>query len=76
MKKVYIVGAKRTPIGSMLGGLRGVTAPELGATVVRQLLADTGLTSNDISEVIGGNEVGELSVVSDVWYFLAQGIKR
>ena len=58
MKKVYIVGAKRTPIGSMLGGLRGVTAPELGATVVRQLLADTGLTSNDISEVIVGNVLG------------------
>ena len=58
MKKVYIVGAKRTAIGSMLGGLRGVTAPELGATVVRQLLADTGLTSNDISEVIVGNVLG------------------
>lgn len=58
MKKVYIVAAKRTAIGSMLGGLRGVAAPELGATVVRQLLEDTNLTSADISEVIVGNVLG------------------
>lgn len=58
MKKVYIVAAKRTAIGSMLGGLRGVAAPELGATVVRQLLEDTNLTSSDISEVIVGNVLG------------------
>ena len=58
MKKVYIVAAKRTAIGSMLGGLRGGAAPELGATVVRQLLEDTNLTSADISEVIVGNVLG------------------
>ena len=58
MKKVYIVAAKRTAIGSMLGGLRGVAAPELGAIVVRQLLEDTNLTSADISEVIVGNVLG------------------
>lgn len=58
MKKVYIVAAKRTAIGSMLGGLRGVAAPELGATVVRQLLEDANLTSSDISEVIVGNVLG------------------
>ena len=58
MKKVYIVAAKRTAIGSMLGGLRGVASSDLGATVVRQLLADTGLKSEDISEVIVGNVLG------------------
>lgn len=55
MKKVYIVAAKRTAIGSMLGALRSVPAADLGATVVKQLLADTGLVSKDIDEVIVGN---------------------
>ena len=58
MKKVYIVAAKRTAIGSMLGGLRSVSASELGAAVVKQLLVDTGLKSEDISEVIVGNVLG------------------
>lgn len=55
MSKVYIVGAKRTAIGSFLGTIKGVAPAELGATVVRQLLADTGIDASVIDEVITGN---------------------
>ncbi len=55
MSKVYIVGAKRTAIGSFLGTIKGVSPAELGATVVRQLLVDTGIEASAIDEVITGN---------------------
>ncbi len=58
MSKVYIVAAKRTAVGSMLGGLRRVSASDLGAAVVRQLLQDTGLKGSDINEVMVGNVLG------------------
>ncbi len=58
MSKVYIVAAKRTAVGSMLGGLRKVSASDLGAAVVKQLLVDTGLGSKDVDEVMVGNVLG------------------
>ena len=33
-KKVVIVSAVRTPIGSFMGGLSTVTAPQLGAAAI------------------------------------------
>jgi len=36
---VYVVSAARTPIGSFLGTLSGVRAPDLGATAIRGALA-------------------------------------
>ncbi len=41
--KVVIVGASRTPIGNVGGGLAGLQARELATIVIRALLADTGL---------------------------------
>ena len=58
MKKVYIVAAKRTAIGSMLGTLKSVEATNLGAEVVKALLEETKVKPEDISEVIVGNVLG------------------
>ncbi|MBP3709023.1 MAG: acetyl-CoA C-acetyltransferase [Treponema sp.] len=57
-RKAYIVGAKRTAIGSFLGGLSTVKPKEMGATLVKALLAESGLKGDDISEVICGNVLG------------------
>jgi len=54
MQDVVIVAAKRTAIGSFNGSLAGTPATALGATVIRQLLADTGIKSSQIDEVIMG----------------------
>lgn len=53
--KVFIVAAKRTPIASMLGALKGVDAVDFGAEVVKQLILDTGINPAVIDEVIVGN---------------------
>lgn len=55
MKKVYIVAAKRTAIGSFLGTLKSVEAPVLGAEVVKAILEETKVRPEDVSEVIVGN---------------------
>lgn len=49
-----IVAAARTAIGKFAGSLAELPAPELGAAVVRQLLAGTGVPSEQIDEVIFG----------------------
>jgi acetyl-CoA C-acetyltransferase len=51
---VVIVAALRTAIGGFMGGLSGVAAHTLGSTVIKELLAKTGVASADISEVILG----------------------
>ncbi|HHV72578.1 MAG TPA: acetyl-CoA C-acyltransferase, partial [Clostridia bacterium] len=43
MRDVVIVGAVRTPIGSFGGGLKDVSAVELGAIVIKELLNRTGV---------------------------------
>ena len=55
MKKVYIVSAKRTPIGKMFGTLSNFTPAELGAMVIKNIISETGIDPNQIDEVIGGN---------------------
>ncbi|MBQ7611792.1 MAG: acetyl-CoA C-acetyltransferase [Spirochaetaceae bacterium] len=55
MGKVYVVAAKRTAIGSFLGGLSTVSVREYGAEVVKALLAETGIKPTDVSELICGN---------------------
>jgi acetyl-CoA C-acetyltransferase len=54
MVDVVIVAAARTALGKFGGSLAKVSAPELGATVIRGLLAQTGLKGEQISEVILG----------------------
>jgi acetyl-CoA C-acetyltransferase len=55
MSKIFIVGAKRSPIGSFLGSLKDVSAVDLGVQVLKRLLADTGVPLDKIDEVIVGN---------------------
>jgi len=57
MPKAVITGAVRTPIGRFLGALKGLSSPELGALVVREVVARAGLKPGDVEEVILGNVV-------------------
>jgi acetyl-CoA C-acetyltransferase len=57
MPKAVITGAVRTPIGKFLGALKGLSAPELGALVVKEVVARAGLKPGDVEEVILGNVV-------------------
>ena len=54
MKDVVIVAAKRTAIGKFGGSLAKVSAPDLGATVIQALLAETGVAGEAVDEVILG----------------------
>jgi len=54
MTEVVIVAAKRTAIGKFGGSLAKISAPELGAHVIKGLLAQTGVAADAISEVILG----------------------
>jgi acetyl-CoA C-acetyltransferase len=54
-KRAVICGAYRTPIGRFQGGLAAVRAPQLGAVLVTELLAKTGVDAERIDEVIFGN---------------------
>ena len=54
MQEVVIVAATRTAIGSFQGALATVSAVDLGAAVIRQLLEQTGLDPALVDEVIFG----------------------
>ncbi|MEZ4704975.1 MAG: acetyl-CoA C-acetyltransferase [Bdellovibrionota bacterium] len=54
MKKVCIVSATRTPIGSFMGSLSGVSAPELGAIAISSAVEKSKIPAADISEVYMG----------------------
>ena len=55
MKEVVIVSAVRTPIGSFQGVLANLTAPQLGAIVIKEAVSRAGIKPEDVSEVIMGN---------------------
>ncbi|HUH51669.1 MAG TPA: acetyl-CoA C-acyltransferase [Flavobacterium sp.] len=57
IKKIAIVSAVRTPIGTFLGGLSSVPAPKLGAAAIKGALDKIGLDYNLVDEVIMGNVV-------------------
>jgi acetyl-CoA C-acetyltransferase len=54
MTDIVIVAAARTAVGKFGGSLAKVAAPELGATVIKALLARSGLAGEQIGEVILG----------------------
>ena len=51
----YIVSAARTPIGSLLGSLSALSAPQLGATAIKAAVERANLDPNRVDEVIMGN---------------------
>ena len=55
MSKVYVVSAKRSAIGSMLGTLKDVSAPWLGAQVLKAALAEAKVEPAWLDEVVVGN---------------------
>ena len=54
MEDIVIVSAARTAVGKFGGTLAKTAAPELGAAVIKALLARTGLAADQINEVILG----------------------
>ena len=54
MENVVIVAAARTAVGKFGGAFGNVSAVDLGATVIRNLLARTGVTGDQVDEVILG----------------------
>ena len=57
MRESVIVSAVRTPTGKFLGALKGFTAPELGAMVVREAVRRAGIDPEIVDECIMGNVV-------------------
>ncbi len=55
MKKVYIVSAVRTPMGSFGGVFASLSATDLGATAIRGALAAANVPADKVSEVFFGN---------------------
>ncbi|BBB27122.1 thiolase family protein [Amphritea japonica] len=52
---VVIVSGVRTPMGGFHGSLAAVSAPELGAIVIKEVVERAGLKPEDVQEVIMGN---------------------
>ncbi|MEQ6029207.1 acetyl-CoA C-acetyltransferase [Staphylococcus saccharolyticus] len=55
MSRVVLAEAYRTPIGVFGGAFKDIPAYELGATVIRQILKNSQIDSNEVNEVILGN---------------------
>ena len=54
MTDIVIVAAQRTAVGKFGGALAKTAAPDLGAHVVKGLLAKAGVPGDAVSEVIMG----------------------
>lgn len=58
MARVFIVAAKRTPIGSFNGALKSVSPAQLGAVAIKAALEQANIKPANVDEVILGNVVG------------------
>ena len=50
MEEIVIVAASRTAVGKFGGSLAKIAAPDLGAVVIKDLLARTGLSADQIGD--------------------------
>jgi acetyl-CoA C-acetyltransferase len=57
MREAVILSAVRVPTGKFLGSLKGWSAPQLGAMVVREAVARAGVEPEAVDEVILGHVV-------------------
>ena len=57
MQEAVIVSAVRTPTGKFLGGLKDLTATQLGALVVAEAVRRAGIDAASVQECIMGNVV-------------------
>ncbi len=55
MKEVVIVGAARTPVGRFGGGLKDISAVQLGVIAVKEALKRASVPPEKVEEVILGN---------------------
>lgn len=55
MKEVYIVAAKRTPIGGFLGNFSELSATELGAIAIKGVLEESKIDPKNVDSVYMGN---------------------
>ena len=55
MNKVYIVNAKRSPVGKFMGSLSSLSPSELAGQVIKKTIDDSNINPNYIDEVILGN---------------------
>ena len=53
-RRVVIVGAVRTPIGSFQGSLSALSVPQLGAVVIRSALQRASVEASSVDEVMMG----------------------
>ncbi|NHM07776.1 acetyl-CoA C-acyltransferase [Flavobacterium sp. CYK-4] len=56
-KKVVIVSAARTPIGSFMGSLSTVSAPHLGAAAIKGAMEKISLDPSLVDEILMGNVI-------------------
>ena len=54
MTKAVIVSAARTPVGSFMGSFANIPAPDLGATVLAEVVKRAGIDPAEVSETILG----------------------
>ncbi len=54
LNEAVIISAARTPVGKFLGSLKGFTATQLGALVVRESVKRAGIKPEEVDEVIMG----------------------
>jgi len=55
MKDIVILGGARTPIGSFQGTLSSMAAPKLGSIAIKCALENSGVSADQIEQVIMGN---------------------
>ena len=57
MEDVVLVAAARTPFGKLGGGLATLTAPELGASVIKEVLNRARVEGGEVDQVIMGTVI-------------------
>ncbi|MDO9629505.1 MAG: acetyl-CoA C-acetyltransferase [Acholeplasmataceae bacterium] len=55
MEKVYVLGSKRSAIGSFMGTLAPMHPAQFASQVLKALIKENGIDVNDIDEVLVGN---------------------
>ncbi len=60
MKKVFIVGAKRTAIGTFGGTLKDVPAVEIGVTASKAAIEHSKVDPKNIEEAIDRYQLGQV----------------
>ncbi|HST02420.1 MAG TPA: acetyl-CoA C-acyltransferase [Usitatibacter sp.] len=57
-ENIVIVGAKRTPIGSMQGKFNSMSASQLGAVAIKAAVEQAGVKPTEVEDLIFGNVLG------------------